>query len=84
MLLGPDFPKEALARLGTPHPMSSNKRSERGQEFGASGFPRRLRKESSGGRQEPSPAIEFQWVWKKHLIEKQPRWGSTKVSWDHQ
>lgn len=63
--------------------MSSDKWSEIGQEFGASGFLRGLRKESPDNQREPSLVLEFQEVWKKHLIEKQPKWGSTKVSWSH-
>lgn len=59
-LLGLAFPKETLAKLEAPHSMSSDKRIKIGQKFGAPGFSRRLRKESSGNRQEAHPALEFQ------------------------
>lgn len=58
--------------------MSSDKWSEIGQEFGASGFPRGLRKESPDNRREPSLVLEFQEVWKKHPIEKQLKMGKHK------
>ena len=45
---------------GKRRSMSSDKRIKIGQKFGAPGFSRRLRKESSGNRQEAHPALEFQ------------------------